>query len=202
MKKKKKLIFILVFVLLLLTSGIIGGLKYKKYLNIKRYEVIKEELTEEATKYLKISNPYCTPGDANYTITEETLLVQWAMDKNKLLDIDKKSYCMARIEVMCVDENKLDTDVYLKCKDYEDENYSNWEERYQFLGTILDIQNDSIIVEPVNGTNERKTSDKIIIKKINDDIYVIGNKVKITYNGNINESYPAQITATEIEIVK
>jgi hypothetical protein len=29
-----------------------------------------------------------------------------------------------------------------------------------------------------------------------------GDKVKITYDGTINESYPAQISATEIKIVK
>ena len=53
------------------------------------------------------------------------MLVQWAMDKSKLLDIDNKSYCKARIEVSCIAENQLENNVYLKCKDYEDENYSN-----------------------------------------------------------------------------
>ena len=39
-----------------------------------------------------------------------------------------------RIKVKCVANNELDTDVYIKCKDYEDENYSNWEEREQNEG--------------------------------------------------------------------
>ena len=34
------------------------------------------------------------------------------------------------------------------------------------------------------------------------DFYVVGNKVKITYNGMIMESYPAQIIATKIELVE
>ena len=43
------------------------------------------------------------------------------------------------------------------------------------------------ITRPTNGIN---------------DFYVVGNRVKITYNGMIMESYPAQIFATKIELVK
>ena len=80
------------------------------------------------------------------------------------------------------------------------------EEQYEFIGTIIDVYNNSIIVEPEEGTNERKSSDKIsmVIKRPTDgtnDFYVIGNKVKITYNGVIMESYPAQIVATKVELI-
>lgn len=202
MGKKKKIIISLIVVVVILVIGIITGLKYKDYSINKRYETIKTEIEEEAKRYLKISNPYCTPGDANFTIDEETLFIQWAMDKSKLLDVDYKSYCKARIEVTCVRENELDTDVYIKCKDYEDKNYSNLEERYRFIATILEVNDNSIMVEPIEGAHERKSSDKIVIKRINTDNYAVGDKVKITYNGLINESYPAQISATEIELVK
>ena len=198
---KKKLIIITLFIVILVV-GIIVGLSYKKYSNNKRYETIKTEIEEEAKRYLKVSHPYCTPGNANYTINEDALLVQWAMDKKKLLDVDGKSYCKTRIEVMCVAENELDVDVYIKCKAYEDENYSNWEERHLFIGTILEVNENAIIVEPVEGSHESKSSDKIIIKRINTDNYVVGDKIKITYNGLVNESYPVQISATEIELVK
>lgn len=130
MNKKKKIIIIAAF-LVVLAIAIISILSYKNYTINKRYETIKMEIEEEAKRYLKVSHPYCTPGSASFTMNEDTLLVQWAMDKNKLLDVDGKSYCKTRIEVMCVAENELDTDVYIKCKDYEDENYSNWEERGQ-----------------------------------------------------------------------
>ena len=80
------------------------------------------------------------------------------------------------------------------------------EEQYEFIGTIIDVYNNSIIVEPEEGSNERKSSDKIsmVIKRPTDstnDFYVVGNKVKITYNGVIMESYPAQIIATKVELV-
>lgn len=198
---KKKLIIVAVFIVILVIT-IVAGLNYKKYSHNKRYETIKTEIEEEAKRYLKVSHPYCTPGNASYTINEDALLVQWAMDKKKLLDIDGKSYCKVRVEVMCVAENELDTDVYIKCKDYEDKNYSNWEERHLFVGTILEANENSIIIEPMEGSHESKSSDKIIVKRINNEEYAVGDKVKITYNGLINESYPAQISATEIELLK
>lgn len=130
---RKKLIIIAVFILIVVI-GIVAVLSYKKHLNSKRYETIKIEIEEEAKRYLKVSHPYCTPGSGSFTMNEDTLLVQWAMDKRKLLDVNGKSYCKTRIEVTCVANNELDTDVYIKCKDYEDENYSNWEERGQNEG--------------------------------------------------------------------
>ena len=79
------------------------------------------------------------------------------------------------------------------------------EEQYEFIGTIIEATDNSIVVEPDAGTNERKSSDKISMKITRptsgvNDFYVKGNKVKITYNGVIMESYPAQIVATKIEL--
>ena len=77
---------------------------------------------------------------------------------------------------------------------------------YQFIGIIIESGKDYIIVEPDEGTNERKSSDRISIgidrptSGVN-DFYVVGNRVRITYNGFINESYPAQIDAFKIELV-
>lgn len=94
--------------------------------------------------------------------------------------------------------------------------YGNWfmkyeleddtKKEYQFIGTIIESGKDYIIVEPDEGTNERKSSDRISIgidrptSGVN-DFYVVGNRVRITYNGFINESYPAQIDAFKIELV-
>ena len=90
----------------------------------------------------------------------------------------------------------------------EDEGYTKIEEeQYEFVGTIIGAYEKSILVKPDEGTNERKSSDKISMgitrhtSGVN-DFYVVGNKVKITYNGMIMESYPAQIVATKIELVK
>ena len=74
-----------------------------------------------------------------------------------------------------------------------------------FEATIIEAKEDYIIVRPNDGTTELKSSDKISMKITRptsgiNDFYVAGNKVIITYNGNINESYPAQIEAIKIKL--
>lgn len=78
-------------------------------------------------------------------------------------------------------------------------------EQHEFVGTIIEASDNSIVVKPDEGTNERNSSDKITMKITRptngtNDFYVVGNKIKITYNGIIMESYPAQIVATRIEL--
>ena len=81
------------------------------------------------------------------------------------------------------------------------------DEQCEFTATIIKASENSILVEPDEGTNERRSSDKISMaierptSGVN-DFYVVGNKVKITYNGIIMESYPAQIIANKIELAK
>lgn len=72
---------------------------------------------------------------------------------------------------------------------------------HSFCGKVLEISSSYMIVEPNKDEEERKSSDKFRIDLKNDDTtYEIGTNVKITYMGGINESYPAQIETTKIEI--
>ena len=92
--------------------------------------------------------------------------------------------------------------------DYNETNVNiNNDEQYQFVGTIIKVHDNSIIVEPEEGSIERKSSDKISIRidrptNGTNDFYVVGNKVKVIYNGTMMESYPAQINVINIELVK
>ena len=206
---KKKLIISLIIVAIVLSVATIIGLNYKSIIkkrNQEHYAKIMENIQLEIETYIKLTKFYCNPERGENTgttvYTDETLVNQRGMDKELLLDVDGKSYCKVRVEVKCVAVNEFAWDTYLKCKNYEDVNYSNWEERHVFMGTILEVNKNSIIVEPSAGSHERKSSDKIIIKRVNTDNYEIGDKLKITYNGLIEESYPAQITANEIELIK
>ena len=104
--------------------------------------------------------------------------------------------------------SKEDLNKFLKIiDDYKETNVNiNTEGQYPFVGTIIETNDNSIIVEPEEGTNERKSSDKISMKITRptngvNDFYVKGNKVKVTYNGIIKETYPAQISAINIELV-
>lgn len=74
---------------------------------------------------------------------------------------------------------------------------------HTFEGTIIECEKETMIVSPNENTEEYKSSDKFIIEYVNGfNSCNVGNKVKITYKGMINESYPAQIGTTNIEVVK
>lgn len=71
-----------------------------------------------------------------------------------------------------------------------------------FFGTVVESNSKYIIVEPDEKEEERKSSDKISIGlgEKNDALYTIGTRVKITYAGEIMETYPAQVNAVKIEV--
>ena len=74
---------------------------------------------------------------------------------------------------------------------------------HTFVGTIIECEKESMIVSPNENTEEHKSSDKFRIEYVNGfNSCNVGNNVKITYKGMIDESYPAQIGTTNIEVVK
>jgi hypothetical protein len=74
-----------------------------------------------------------------------------------------------------------------------------------FTATVLEIGESYLLVEPVEGSDELRSADKIRVsiggatlldsqdKEITVDDIEVGDKVEIVYNGVIAESYPAQI---------
>ncbi len=76
------------------------------------------------------------------------------------------------------------------------------ETKYCFYATVIESKEKYILVEPLEGSQELRSSDKISIGlgENNDEIYPVGTIVKITYDGMIMESYPAQIHASKIEV--
>lgn len=79
---------------------------------------------------------------------------------------------------------------------------NNEQNEKSFFGKVVEAEILYIIVEPNEGEDIRNSSDKISIGlgEQNDALYEVGTNVKITYDGNIKESYPAQIKATKIEV--
>ena len=70
---------------------------------------------------------------------------------------------------------------------------------YKFRATVLELNETTALVEPLEGEEERCSSDRISFEiTMLDDIGVeTGSIVEVTYNGDIMESYPAQISATK-----
>lgn len=73
---------------------------------------------------------------------------------------------------------------------------------HSFEGTITECENKSMIVRPEKDEDEYSSSNRFRIEYVNDfNSCNVGTKVKITYEGGINESYPAQIGTTKIEVL-
>ncbi len=72
---------------------------------------------------------------------------------------------------------------------------------HSFEGTIVECEQKSMIVRPNESEDEYKSSDKFKIDYVDGfDSCNVGDVVKITYEGEINEIYPAQISVTKIEL--
>lgn len=75
-----------------------------------------------------------------------------------------------------------------------------------FRATILEIKDTYYLVEPVEGSQELKSSDQITVPMKNLDSSLepeLGDIIEINYNGEIAESYPAHITEVySIKVVK
>lgn len=79
---------------------------------------------------------------------------------------------------------------------------NNDDNEHYFFGKVIESTASYIIVEPNENEEIRKSSDKISIGlgKFNDAIYKVGTNVKVTYDGTVMESYPAQVRAIKIEL--
>lgn len=85
------------------------------------------------------------------------------------------------------------------CKKQEKEEnmQQNRGKSVSFYATVQKINGSSVLVEPLAGEDELRSSDQITFgtKDLEDIGVQAGDIVKITYNGEIMESYPAQIKA-------
>lgn len=112
-----------------------------------------------------------------------------------------------------VDWNRITADgIYEKTRLYFGKDRSSsieelWEQECEnlehlFLATIVDLNDDVALVEPLPEEDERRSSDRISlnISSLQSIPAEVGTIVQITYTGGIMESYPAQIHATKWEI--
>ena len=66
---------------------------------------------------------------------------------------------------------------------------------FQFTARVVECGDHWVLVEPLEGEQERNSCDRISFSTQDlEDIGIqVGSKVEITYNGEIMETYPAQI---------
>ena len=80
------------------------------------------------------------------------------------------------------------------------------EDKATFQATILEIEDDYYLVEPVEGSTELNSADRIMVPMVNinpSQEPEVGDTLEIVYDGTIAESYPAQInTVYSISVVE
>ncbi len=62
-----------------------------------------------------------------------------------------------------------------------------------FQATVIEVRDDSILAEPAEDSLESDTADRFSIPYKEKQVLQIGDTVEIAYNGDILESYPAQL---------
>lgn len=131
----KKIIIITIISLISLTVLLLVAYNYieiKKEKQIAqnniRYEQIKKDINKEAERYFHLVYPNCNLENKGVQMIFMSELVNnGGMDKEKVLDVDGKSYCDTITYAACVEKNKWEFKTYIKCKDYEESEAFNWE---------------------------------------------------------------------------
>lgn len=82
-------------------------------------------------------------------------------------------------------------------------------EKVSFNAVVIENNGTSLLVNPEEGSPELNSSDKIVVRVPENNAvlkdlseFAEGSRVKITYDGMIMESYPAQINAYSVEFVR
>ena len=111
-------------------------------------------------------------------------------------------------------QNEFINTVFTDCYDSDEINFIKKfhyiefkESKEVFDAKIIEVNEETIMVKVLNSNNSFKANDKVIAKTTtsinkNNVTYSVGNKVRITFNGNVLESNPAQIGAYIIEIIE
>ncbi len=128
------------------------------------------------------------PEESRQFLIDDTFTI-FLLEENRDLP-----YFAAKISDITVVQNQA-------TKSGNSQNADNQEKVY-FYGKIIESNENSIVVEPNEDEEIRKSADKISIalEKNLDYMYEVGTNVKIIYNGVIMETYPAQVEAMDIEI--
>ena len=71
-----------------------------------------------------------------------------------------------------------------------------------FTGEIIEFKNDSFLVKILSEEVGSIGSDRVYVQSKDVDNYNVGNKVRVTYNGQILTSYPPQVGGSKIELIK
>lgn len=112
-----------------------------------------------------------------------------------------------------IDNTKYKDESSLQASKGNDEDANDNTENQTFTAEVIDTEG-ALLITPDKESVERSSSDRILVatrdaeiiddkgKTADIDIFKPGDRIRITYNGLIAESYPAQITAGKVELIE
>ncbi|WP_368645208.1 DUF3221 domain-containing protein [Alkalibacterium putridalgicola] len=68
-----------------------------------------------------------------------------------------------------------------------------------FEGTVIRIDDQSVVIEPAEGEDIRRSGTEVSISVEEDMDLEIGDRVRVRHEGPVMESFPLQINLIEIE---
>lgn len=146
---KKKNLIILSVILVIIVCLLFSFKLYKtnqenktKIQNQERYNEIKESVKKAVHKNISAMYPGCLISKdfkkkefLGTQYNSSFLINNGYIKKSELLDVDKESYCDVFVDINLDYKDPLDHQhncevyykIYLKCKNYKDAGYINWE---------------------------------------------------------------------------
>ena len=164
---------------------------------------IKEEKDKISLEDINdIINNYFAKDDV-----DKSNMAYWAVDEKKHVVV------VGMMDISVEKQNEFINNVFSSCcgKDYikyirENKLIEFKESIDVFEGKIIETKDNSITVKVLKNSKSFKKDDKVTMKITRptsgvNDFYVVGNDVRITFNGMVETSNPAQIGATKIELI-
>ena len=172
--------------------------------------------TEEMCKEIIIKDYYAEPKYVHEQINDyftksEDNMPNYAYS---YVDEENKIVIVGLVDNSEEKQNEFFDTVFTYCCD---SGYINFIKKYHYIefkeskevfdAKIIEVNEETIMVKVLSSKGSFKANDKVIVKTTtsinkNDVTYSVDKKVRITFNGNVLTSNPAQIGAYIIEIME
>lgn len=136
--------------------------------------------------------------------TDKSNIVYWTIDE------ERKIVIVGMMDISEEKQNEIIHEVFSNKCGLSDIQYIKDNKMIEFResidifnGKIVETKDNFITVEVLNDSKSFKKGDKVTMKisRSTNDLYVVGNTVRITFNGMVETTNPPQIEATKIEII-
>ena len=155
-------------------------------------EISLNDINDKITNFISNNQQDNTNFAYNYIDTEKHVIVVGLVDN---LEFNQDEFFTNVFSSCCTTEyiQYIKNNNLIEFKDSKD----------VFEAKIIVVDEDYITVEVLKDSNSLKKDDKVTMKvtRKTNDFYVVGNKVRITFNGNVLDSNPLQISAIKIELI-